>query len=105
MNTVAAWIKEHPGVNVLAFERNSDKSIGFGKREEVCGFCLASHYFEGEPPSWCRFCRASLRETHVISNLPEIVNRIYTLPLFQPAVKPAPRELPFIVKKRTEQDS
>jgi hypothetical protein len=105
VNTVAAWIKEHPGVNVLAFERNSDKSIGFGKREEVCGYCLASHYFEGKPPSCCRFCRAPLRETHLISDFSEIVNRIYTLPLFHPAVKPAQRKLLFIVKKRTELDS
>jgi hypothetical protein len=77
MKTLHAWIKTHPGVSVLAFERNSDKSFGFGEREEVCGFCLASHYFDGEPPEFCKFCRAPLRETHMISDLPEITNRVY----------------------------
>jgi len=98
MNTVAAWIRAHPGVNVLAFERNSDKSFGFGSTEEVCGFCLASHYFEGEPPRTCTFCRAPIRESHLISELPEVTNRIYVLaPYAEPRIKD-PRRLPFIVR-------
>ena len=67
MQTLGAWKAAHPGVNVLAFEANSDRTFGFGHNEEVCGFCLASHYFEDEPPRLCNFCRAPLRETHVIS--------------------------------------
>ena len=54
MTTLARWIKEHPGVNALDFERNYRKSFNFGRFEELCGFCLASHYFEGEPPIRCR---------------------------------------------------
>jgi hypothetical protein len=77
MKTLQSWINAHPGVNVLAFEGNSGKSFGFGVSEEVCGFCLASHYFDERPPGTCRFCRAPLRETHVISDLPSIKNRIY----------------------------
>jgi len=59
MNTVGVWIKGHPGVNALSFERNSDKSFGFGEWEEVCGFCLASHYFEGEPSEFCKFLQGA----------------------------------------------
>jgi hypothetical protein len=103
MNTLHAWTKAHPGVNVLAFERNMDKSFGFGKWEEVCGFCLASHYFDGKPPELCKFCRAPLRETHIISDLPEITNRIYNFGwLFvEPGVED--RKLPFIVRKDSEE--
>jgi len=78
MKTLAAWIKANPGVNALAFERNADKSFGFGRSEEVCGFCLASHYFDGEPPERCKFCRALLRESHVVANFPEITSRAYS---------------------------
>jgi hypothetical protein len=35
MKTLAAWIKANPGVNVLMFERNFQKSFGFGRFEEV----------------------------------------------------------------------
>jgi hypothetical protein len=80
MNTLHSWIKAHPGINVLAFERHSDKSFGFGDWEEVCGFCLASHYFEEEPPDYCHFCKAPLRNTHVISDLPEVKKQIYDFP-------------------------
>jgi hypothetical protein len=104
VRTLSAWKAAHPGVNILAFEANSDKAFGFGHNEEVCGFCLASHYFEDQAPIVCKFCRAQLRETHVISELPEIVNRIYTQPLLQPRSGASPRPLPFIVKKRTELD-
>jgi len=43
--TLYQWKQAHPHVNVLAFEANYDKESGFGELEEVCGFCLASHYF------------------------------------------------------------
>lgn len=102
MNTVGAWIKAHPGVNVLAFERNYGKSFGFGSMEEVCGFCLASHYFDREPPELCRFCRAPIRESHLISDLPEVVSVIYRLgvpsALQGESSRPSPR--PFIVWRK-----
>jgi len=79
MNTIAAWIKAHPSVDALAFERNSDKSFGFGEREEVCGFCLDSYYFEEEPPEFCKFCRTQLGGTHVISDLSEVIRRAWRL--------------------------
>ncbi len=101
MNTVAAWLKAHPGVNVLAFERNSDKSFGFGEWEEVCGFCLASHFFEERPPTNCKFCRASLRDTHAISDLPEIINRTYDFGSFVVGSRPPEHKLPFIVRDRS----
>jgi len=103
MKTLHAWIKAHPGVNVLAFERNYDKSFGFGEREDVCGFCLASHYFDAEPPESCKFCRAPLRETNVISDLPEIGDRIYNFggPLSAPSW--VRRKLPFIVRKNPKE--
>jgi hypothetical protein len=99
MRTLQAWINAHPGVNVLAFERNSNKSFGFGSEEEVCGFCLASHYFDGEPPEKCKFCRSPLQETRVISDLPEIKNRIYKIEWFAPAVTLSGQKLLFIVPK------
>jgi len=77
MNTVSEWVKAHSGVRIAAFERNWNKSFGFGTWEDVCGFCLASHYFNERPPKHCRFCQAPLRETHVISDLPEVTKRIY----------------------------
>lgn len=77
--TLHAWKQTHPHVNVLAFESNHDKSCGFGDLEEVCGFCLASHYFEDEPPELCAFCRTPIREGRAISDLPEIVSRKYRL--------------------------
>ena len=99
MNTVAAWIKEHPGVNALAFEANSDKSFGFGEREEVCGFCLASHYFEDKLTDSCKFCRAPLRDTHVISDLPEVTSRVYDFSWLVVVPREPDRKLPFIVFK------
>ena len=99
MNTLQAWIKAHPGVNVLAFERNSDKSLGFGDYEEVCGFCLASHYFDGEPPEFCKFCRAPLRETRIISDLSEIRSRIYNFSGLSLAANVPIRTLPFVVPR------
>jgi hypothetical protein len=99
MNTVAAWIKEHPRVNVLAFEQNFDKSSGFGGEEEVCGFCLASHYFDQRPPEFCRFCRAPLWATHVLSELAEITERTYDLGwLVREPEQPAPHRL-ILVRK------
>jgi len=99
MNTLAAWIKEHPGVNVLVFERKYGKSFGFGRFEEVCGFCLASHFFDREPPVTCRFCRAPLQETHVISNLPEVTNRVYRVgQFFDVSIQPMPKR-PFLLRR------
>ena len=66
--TLHAWKQAHPHVNVLAFERNHDKIFGFGDLEEVCGFCLASLYFDEEPPESCPFCRAPIREAPIISD-------------------------------------
>jgi len=97
MKTLAAWIKAHPGVNVLAFERNHAKSFGFGAWEEVCGFCLASHYFDGEPPKLCKYCRAPLRESHLISDLPELLNRVYRLGGTSTFSPDSPGRWPFIV--------
>jgi len=98
MKTVLTWLKMHPGVNVFAFEKNPDKSFGFGEFEEVCGFCLASHYFEKQPPEICPFCRAPLWETHAISDLTEITERIYDFSgLFGVYGQPE-RKLPFIVR-------
>ena len=77
MRTLQSRINANPGINVLAFERNASKSYGFGEGEEVCGFCLASHYFDEEPPEFCKFCRAPLRKTHAISDLPSIRDRVY----------------------------
>jgi hypothetical protein len=99
MKTVAEWLKRHPGVNVLAFERHCDKSFGFGAWEEVCGFCLASHYFDGGPPEFCKFCRAPLRETHVSSDLPEITSRTYRLDWLLEELKQPEQKLPFIVRE------
>jgi len=77
--TLLEWKQKHPRVNVLAYECNSDQAFGFGELEQVCGFCLASLYFENQPPKICPFCRAPIREARVISDLPEIVNRVYSL--------------------------
>jgi hypothetical protein len=98
MRTLNAWIKAHPGVNVLAFERNSGKSFGFGEWEEVCGFCLASLYFDGVPPESCKFCRAPLRDAYVISDLPDIRSRVYESAWFSIPPKEKPRL--FVVLKR-----
>jgi hypothetical protein len=100
VKTVAAWIKEHPGINALAFESNSDKSFGFGEREEVCGFCLASHYFDEEPPQFCKFCRVPLRDTHIISGLPEVANRVYDAGLLFCGRGISRSSLPFIVGRK-----
>lgn len=105
MNTVAEWLKQHPGVNVLAFERHSDKSFGFGTWEEVCGFCLASHYFDRQAPELCKFCRAPLRETHVISDLPEVTNRIYQFSWLLGEPAQPKQKLPFIVRRTPQEHS
>ena len=98
MRTLNAWLKAHPHVNVLAFERNYAQQRGFGAEEEVCGFCLASHFFDGEPPKLCSFCRAPIRDTHAISDLPEILARRYDMaPL--PARREMVRPLLFVVSK------
>ncbi|GEM_PF-5790785 len=97
--TLLEWKQQHPHVNVLAFECNHDKAFGFGDFEEVCGFCLASHYFEKEPPECCRFCRAPIRDARIISDLPEIVNRVYSLKPTCLDHDPAEsRKRPFLVK-------
>jgi len=98
VKTLRKWIEAHPGIDVLAFERNHHKSFGFGEQEEVCGFCLASHYFEGEPPKVCRFCRAPLGDTHVISDLLEIATRVYNLNWFSIIPSEVQHNLPFIVR-------
>ena len=100
MKTLAAWIKANPGVNVLAFERNHTKSFGFGELEEVCGFCLASHYFDCEPPERCKFCRALFRESHLISDLPELLNRVYKLGELGLRPPEPPKKRPFVVWRR-----
>jgi len=101
MNTLQAWIKAHPGINVLAFESNHNKSFGFGSNEIVCGFCLASHFFEEDEPEKCRFCRAPIRETAVISDLPEITGRKYRLSVFL-ACQSQNKPLPFVIYRRGE---
>lgn len=73
------WIAAHPGINALAFEANHEKSFGFGSFEEVCGFCLASHYFDDEPPTRCTFCRSPFEEARAISDLSQIKNRVYSV--------------------------
>jgi len=103
MKTLQSWIDAHSGVNVLTFERNSDKSFGFGSSEEVCGFCLASHYFDPEPPEFCKFCRAPLRETHVISDLPGIRSKIYNCGRPLSTIIETKRELPFILQKNPKE--
>ena len=104
MNTLQAWVKAHPGVNVLALERNADKSFGFGDYEEVCGFCLASHYFGREPPEFCKFCRAPLRETQVISDLPSVRNRIFHYPFNSGPTLKNEAARPFIIRSDKRKD-
>jgi len=103
MKTLAAWIKANPGVNVLAFERNAKESFGFGQSEEVCGFCLASHYFDGKPPERCTFCRASFRESHLISDLPELLNRAYSLERTSSRPLQIPKGRPFIAWRQPKE--
>jgi hypothetical protein len=98
MRTLQSWLNAHPHVNVLAFEKNYAQQRGFGAEEEVCGFCLASHFFDSEPPEYCGLCRAPLRDSHAISDLREIVARRYELRLF-PAEQKHVRPLPFVVRK------
>jgi hypothetical protein len=105
MKTLTAWIKAHPGIDVLAFERNHHKSFGFGEHEEVCGFCLASHYFDLEPPEFCKFCRAPIQNTFAISDLPEIVTRIYNFSHLFGTASAAQRKLPFIVRRNSANKS
>ncbi len=77
--TLQEWIAAHPGINALAFEVNSDKYFGLGSFEEVCGFCLASHYYDGEPPMRCTFCRSPFEEARAISEMSEVRNRVYSV--------------------------
>ncbi len=79
MKTLAEWLKAHPRVSAQMFERNCNKATGSGRFEEVCGFCLASHYFKEKTPKICRFCRAPIRETRSISDLPEVLNQRWRL--------------------------
>jgi hypothetical protein len=81
MKTLQSWLKAHPHVNVLAFEKNYAQQRGFGAQEEVRGFCLASHFFDGESPEYCGLCRAPLRDSRAISDLPEILARRYEVKL------------------------
>ena len=79
MGTLDRWIKAHPQVIPSMFEKNYEKHSGSGKFEDVCGFCLASHFFKDEPPTVCRFCRAPIRETRSISALPEVLHQAWRL--------------------------
>jgi hypothetical protein len=79
MKTLAEWLKAHPRVSAQMFERNYNKASGSGRFEEVCGFCLASHYFTDKPRKICKFCRAPIRETRSISDLPEVLNQRWRL--------------------------
>lgn len=103
MRTLQRWISEHPHLNVLAFEGNYDKEFGFGTLEEVCGFCLASHYFDGEAPKICHFCRAPIRETHTISDLPEITSRKYIVAVSALATNHSSQPSLFIVKRKPKE--
>ena len=103
MRTFQKWISEHPHINVLVFEKNYDKEFGFGALEEVCGFCLASHFFDDEPPKICHFCRAPIRETHTISDLPEITSRKYVIAVSTSATNHASRPSLFIVKRKPKE--
>ncbi|MGH9787893.1 MAG: hypothetical protein ACRD4U_04215 [Candidatus Acidiferrales bacterium] len=86
--TVQEWVAAHSGINALTFEANYDKSFGFGSFEEVCGFCLASHYFDGEPPKFCTFCRAPFEEARAISDLAQVKFQRYSInPLELPSEK------------------
>jgi len=104
MRTFAVWIKANPGVNALMLERNYAKSFGFGRFEEVCGFCLASHYFDGEPPERCSFCRALFREALLISGLAEVLSRVYRIGGSLPIASEPPRKQPFIVWRKAKSD-
>ena len=77
--TLSQRKQAHPRVNVLAFQANYNKSFGFGNNEVVCGYCLASHYFDEREPEFCAFCRAPIRRTQTIADLPEVVNEVFWL--------------------------
>jgi len=79
VRTLLQWKNQHPHVNVLAFESNYNKRFGFGRLEDVCGFCLASYFFDDEPPEVCRYCRAPIQEANAISDLPDIAQRKYAV--------------------------
>jgi hypothetical protein len=81
MKTVAEWLKKHPGVKTRMFERNYKKETGSGRFEAVCGFCLASHYFNRKPAHECQFCRAPFRDARSISNLPQVLKWRWRLSL------------------------
>jgi hypothetical protein len=75
MKTVAEWLEKHPGVKAGMFERNYKKESGSGRLEDVCGFCLASHYFRKKLRAKRKFCGAPFRETRSISKLPEVLSQ------------------------------
>ena len=79
MRTLADWIAAHPQVTTSMFEKNYRKQTGSGRYEDLCGFCLASHLFRGKPPILCKFCKAPIRETRSISDLPEVLNQQWRL--------------------------
>jgi hypothetical protein len=75
MKTVAEWLEKHPDVKARMFERNYKKESGSGRFEDVCGFCLASHYFRKKLRAKCKFCGAPFRESRSISKLPEVLSQ------------------------------
>ncbi len=75
LTTVSDWIRGHPDVDASQFEKNHSKKSGCGEHECICGFCLASHYFDIEPAGLCHFCGAAIQETLALSDLPEILNQ------------------------------
>ena len=79
MRPLSKWIKAHPRVIASMFEKNYRKQTGSGRYEDLCGFCLASHLFRGKPPILCNFCKAPIRETRSISDLPEVLNQRWRL--------------------------
>ncbi len=79
MKTLVEWLESHPRVSAQMFERNYNKATGSGRFEEVCGFCLASHYFKEKAPKICKFCRAPIRGTRSISDLPEVLTQRWRL--------------------------
>ena len=68
------------------FEKNYAISVGLGQFETVCGFCLASHFFEESQPTLCALCGAPFQEAQSISDLEEVKEqrwRIVDQALFQ----------------------
>lgn len=79
MKTLAEWIEAHRTVKVKMFEKNYTKESGSGGFETLCGFCLATHYFTQKQPGTCAFCKAPIRDTRSISDLPEILSQRWRL--------------------------